>query len=141
MKHYIMAVDDDTYTISLYDMIARWTPDKSYFTTEMNADKALDTLDNIYQNSPEKFPDYILLDLRMPEMDGFEFIRKFEKNFPQRKNKTFFIITTSSIIDKDKKEAFDFDCVLDFVIKPISPDFINKLITQGHHHSLMSNIT
>ncbi|HKJ78709.1 MAG TPA: response regulator, partial [Prolixibacteraceae bacterium] len=80
---------------------------------------------------PKIFPDYILLDLRMPEMHGFDFIREFEKSFPQRINKTVFIITTSSVIQKEKDEAFKFESVKEYIVKPIPPDYIEKLVTVG----------
>ncbi len=128
-KNHILIVDDDNYTIELYNMLISWSPYKKYVTTQEHAVQAMKYLLDLHLNNPEVFPEYILLDLRMPEMHGFDFIRLFEENFPDRKNKTNFVITTSSVIKKDKEQAFQFDCVKDFIVKPIPGNYIEKLVT------------
>ncbi len=131
-KNYILIIDDDKFSIDLYKIILGWTPYKSYVTMEGNATRAIEILNERHINSPEKFPDYILLDLHMPEMNGFEFIREFEKSFPDEKNKTKFIIITSSILRKDKELAFSFESVKDFLVKPIPRDYIEKIVVEGY---------
>lgn len=135
-KSHILIVDDDTYTLGLYNMILEWTPYKAFIRTEENANKALTILEQLQKNLSDGFPDYILLDLRMPEMHGYDFIREFEKKFPQRKGKTHFIITTSSVLKEEEIEAACFDCIRDFLIKPIPRDYIERLITEGYHSGL-----
>lgn len=124
-------VDDDTFTNELASMVIKWTSHSKHFCVREHADEALEELQKLYENDSEKFPDYILLDLKMPGMNGFDFIRKFEEYFPDRKNKTHFIITTSSILHKDKKEAFSFNSVIDYIVKPIPGDYIENLISKG----------
>ncbi len=124
-------VDDDTFTNELASMVINWSSDASYFSVREHAGEALKELRELYNNNSEKFPDYILLDLKMPEIHGFDFIREFEDSFPERKDKTYFIITTSSILKKDKKEAFSFNCVIDYIVKPIPGDYIENLILKG----------
>lgn len=130
-KHRIMVVDDDTYTIDLYNMIISWTPYGEYLRTEKNAERALETLEGLHDNSSDGFPDFILLDLRMPEMHGFEFIRRFRERFPEKEKCTRFIITTSSVIKEERDEAENLGCVRDFLIKPIPRDYLEQLITRG----------
>ena len=130
-KHDVMMVDDDTFTNELVNMVIEWTPFKSYFRTFEHPLEALYTLKKLHAANSERFPDYILLDLKMPEMDGFDFIREFENQFPERKKSTSFIIITSSILQNDKKEALDFESVKGYLIKPIPEDYIQTLITEG----------
>ncbi len=127
-----MMVDDDTFTNELASMVINWSSHRSYFTVKEHAGEALKELHELYNSNSDKFPDYILLDLKMPEIHGFEFIKEFEANFPDRKNKTYFIITTSSILKKDKQKAFDFKSVIDYVVKPIPGDYIENLISNGY---------
>ncbi|HKL31338.1 MAG TPA: response regulator [Tangfeifania sp.] len=127
-KNHILIIDDDNYTVDLYNMIIEWSDYKPYASTELSALKAMEKLTELDAENPEQFPDYILLDLRMPEMHGFDFIRKFEENFPQPKKNTEFIITTSSVIQKEKEKAFQFKRVTDFLIKPIPTDYLGKLL-------------
>lgn len=133
-------VDDDTFTNELASMVINWTSDSSYFSVREHAGEALKELRELYTSNSDKFPDYILLDLKMPEIHGFDFIREFEDSFPDRKDKTYFIITTSSILKKDKKEAFSFSSVIDYLVKPIPGDYIENLISKGYQrHKQMDN--
>lgn len=130
-KNNVLIIDDDSYTIELYNMIVEWSEYKKNITTELSALKAMDYLKEMNENHQEKFPDYILLDLRMPEMHGFDFIRTFEDSFPERKNSTSFVITTSSVIKKEKEEASQFTGVKDYLVKPIPADYLEKLVKEG----------
>lgn len=131
-KNYILIIDDDEYTVDLYNMMIEWSDYKSYVTTELSALKAMEKLSELNANNPDQFPDYILLDLRMPEMHGFEFLEKFEEIFPKPKKDTQFIITTSSVIQKEKEKAFRFKRVTDFIIKPIPTDLLEKLVNRAN---------
>ncbi|MFW6369949.1 MAG: response regulator [Bacteroidota bacterium] len=133
-KHNVMMVDDDTFTNELASMVISWSSHSSYFTVREHAGQALKELHELYNSRSDKFPDFILLDLKMPEIHGFDFIREFELRFPDRRDKTYFIITTSSILKKDKQEAFSFDSVIDYVVKPIPGDYIENLISKGYQH-------
>jgi len=132
-------VDDDTFTNELATMVINWSDFSSHFCVRENAHDALHYLKELNEKNPGNFPDYILLDLNMPEMNGFDFIRQFESQFPTQKDKTHFIITTSSILNKDKKEAFRFDSVIDYLVKPIPGDYIEKLIVKGYKHETQLN--
>lgn len=129
-KNYILIVDDDQYTIDLYDMMIEWSDHKSYVSTEMSALRAMEKLIELDREAPDQFPDYILLDLRMPEMHGFDFIQKFREKFPNPAKNTEFIITTSSVIQKEQEKAFQLERVTDFLVKPIPTDYFNKLVNR-----------
>lgn len=129
-KNYILIVDDDKYTIDLYDMMIEWSDFKSYVSTEMSALRAMEKLIELHSEDPDRFPDFILLDLRMPEMHGFDFIRKFSDKFPNPAKNTEFIITTSSVIQKEQEKAFQLERVTDFLVKPIPTNFFEKLVNR-----------
>jgi PAS domain S-box-containing protein len=64
-------------------------------------------------------PDLILLDVRMPEMDGFEVCRQLKKDQRLRPIPVIFVSALSEA--SDKVEGFAVGAV-DFVTKPIEPD-------------------
>jgi two-component system, NarL family, nitrate/nitrite response regulator NarL len=135
MKFNVLMVDDDSFTNELANMVIKWTSLSDHFQVEECASDAITKLSELYHQNSEKFPDYILLDLQMPEIHGFDFIREFERKFPDKKGKTYFIITTSSIMRNDKNEAFTFNSVIDYIIKPLPGDYIENLIMQGYQHN------
>ena len=48
-------------------------------------------------------PDLIMLDLLMPEMDGFAFLEKFHKLYPDNKIPVF-VLTAKNLTKKDQDE-------------------------------------
>jgi len=67
-------------------------------------------------------PDIILLDMRMPEMDGYEVARQL-KTGPETKEIPI-IALTGNAMDEQRREAMDAGCD-DFIAKPV--DFDNLL--------------
>lgn len=65
----------------------------------------------------KKLPDLILLDISMPEMNGFEFCELLKENPRTRKIPVIFISAVEDIADKER--GFDLGAV-DFIQKPFS---------------------
>lgn len=68
-------------------------------------------------------PDLILLDLRMPIMDGLTFVKAFR----QRDRRTPIIVVTSESDKPRVIEAFRLG-VTDFIVKPFTPDTLARRI-------------
>src|SRR5262245_45948156 len=94
-----------------------------------SAEEALGWLKNI---NGESAPDIIFLDLNMPEIDGFSFLRNF-KDLPEKiKIKSKIVVLTSSNSSKDREHAFSFKNVIQFITKPLKQadiEDLKKLIT------------
>lgn len=70
-------------------------------------------------------PDMLILDFRMPKMDGLEFVRRFRRPLSQRDIPVIFI---SVVSDANVREAALSAGVIDYIVKPIQPmDFKAKL--------------
>jgi PAS domain S-box-containing protein len=87
--------------------------------------EAINGVDAI-EKALECFPDIILMDITMPEMDGLEATSRIKK-IPLLK-KTFVIVVTAGVMGNAKKQCFESGCD-DFIAKPVHiDDLLSKLI-------------
>lgn len=63
--------------------------------------------------------DVILLDINMPEMNGFEFLDAYEKLHASQQARAVVVMLTSSPDPKDRARALAYACVKDYIVKPI----------------------
>jgi len=114
-KHIVL-VDDDVITNKIHQMlISKLQMDKRVVLF----DKPEQALQYVLENTP----DLILLDLHMPEIDGWKFLQLLEEHHIE----TDVIIVSSSIDPVERTRAQQFICVKDFLTKPLTYDKV-KLI-------------
>ena len=78
-------------------------------------------------NESEQIPDVMLLDINMPQIDGWKFLEEF-KMLKQMLKKTIKIYLTSSSIDpKDIDRAKQEPDLADYIIKPLTIDLTKKI--------------
>ncbi|MFN9746842.1 MAG: response regulator [Betaproteobacteria bacterium] len=65
-------------------------------------------------------PAIILLDINMPGMDGFAFLRAFEQLPEERRRGTSVVMLSSSPLDSDREHALSHAAVKDYLVKPLS---------------------
>eukprot|EP01133_Synstelium_polycarpum_P010079 gene10079-11755_t len=114
-KHIVL-VDDDVITNKIHQMlISKLQMDKRVVLFE----KPEYALNYIIEHAP----DLILLDLHMPEIDGWKFLQRLEEYHIHAD----VIIVSSSIDPAERSRAQKFMCVKDFVTKPLTYEKV-KLI-------------
>jgi CheY-like chemotaxis protein len=127
-KLSILLIDDNATDLFLHERfiahekIARNVKSFSY------AEKALEFLSE--KKTDEEFPDVILLDIQMPLMNGFEFLRQYEK-LPLT-HKCPVVMVSSSLDYGDISRARANPMVLELLEKPLNMKmFIHTLQMNG----------
>lgn len=124
----VLIIDDD----SIFNFLSTKTLEALGFINEihtaLNGQQALDLFGAYYQGL-KHLPDFILLDLNMPIMDGFGFMEAFKRLDLPGKEKVKIIIVTSSNDPSDQARAKAFG-VTQYLSKPITEE--------GLHHALKS---
>jgi two-component system chemotaxis sensor kinase CheA len=114
----ILIVDDDPDTLFTINEIVQSTGCKT-FTSTSGID-CLKLLDNIH-------PDLILLDIMMPEMDGFQTLKNIRANNKLAGIPVYAVTAKAMVGDKEiiLKNGFD-----DYIAKPVNPNIIASKIGQ-----------
>ena len=107
-KLKLLAVDDDFINLKLIHSMLKNNPD---IREVVEAKDGLDALNKI---KSEDGIDIILLDIKMPVMDGIEFMENISL-IPEKRNIPIIILTTDETM---KHKAFD-SGAFDFLVKPI----------------------
>jgi len=132
----VLLVDDD----EINNFISIKLIKKALLTTEiiacLNGKYAIDQLVEIQKKDPAKLPDYILLDINMPIMNGWEFLDEYKRLNIDPSGKTKIFIISSSVFSNDINKARSYPLVKDFISKPLNVDKIVELFrVEDHNHA------
>jgi len=75
-------------------------------------------------------PDIILLDLYMPQFDGWAFLEKVQQIYPYLSKSVRIYILSSSINPRDIQYAKQFSCVQSFIFKPITREVLERVVDE-----------
>src|SRR3984885_6949902 len=101
----VLLVDDD----EINNFISIKLIKKALVTTDiiacLNGKFAIEQLLEIQRKDPGKLPDYILLDINMPIMNGWEFLDEYKRVNIDPLGKTKIYIISSSVFSNDINKA------------------------------------
>ncbi len=113
-------IDDDDVYVNLVKKIINIKKLSDNLIIFKNGQEALDYSKAIFNNlTQDKFPEIILLDLNMPVMNGWDFLKEFTAIKPPANLKTTLYIVSSSIDKAEIERAKEFELVTDYLIKPV----------------------
>ncbi len=113
----IWLIDDDA-TQNLLNRIILKQSNPTWHVSEFNdANRAFHALSS-------RKPDLVFLDINMPGMSGFEFLKKLTVN----KIKLNVIMLSSSISASEIKKSFDYEHVVNYLTKPMERAKVDSLL-------------
>ncbi len=107
-------IDDEKFAREVLSVMILKSPELILIEEFSNAIDAIK-----YLNTNDNKVDLIFLDIHMPNFSGFDFIQTI-KNPPQ-----VILVTTDKNFALD---AFNYDCIADYLVKPIVDDRFNRAI-------------
>ena len=113
----IVLIDDDPISTFVTEkLISRNVKEPCQFYKYQSARRALEEIDSIN-------PNYLFLDLNMPEMTGWDFL----DNFHPRDNEAQIYILSSSVDERDISKASQYQIVRDYLSKPLIKKYIKNI--------------
>jgi CheY-like chemotaxis protein len=126
MPHEVLLVDDSELDNFIAEKILINSTMVEKVVMKFSGNEALDYLDNL-ERQQQHFPNIILLDIKMPHMNGFEFVQLFT-TYPQDIIETTSVyLLTSSNNPEDKTQAKESGFIKDYFVKPLTMEMIDKI--------------
>lgn len=123
-KKAIWIIDDDAIYQIIVNKIIQRSEMFSAVSSFKNGSIAIDALLEALDKNTT-VPDIILLDINMPIMDGWEFMKEMGLIKPKFPKEIVVYIVSSSIAVEDKKKSKSYENILGYLSKPVT---VNDLI-------------
>ena len=120
----IMLIDDNVTDLFLHERFIAHENIAHEITSFSLAEKALDYLAE--QKTEQGLPDVILLDIQMPLMNGFDFLKKYEKL--AMTNKCPVVMVSSTLDFGDINRAKANPLVLELLEKPLNMKILKETL-------------
>ncbi|MFO7978015.1 MAG: response regulator [Bacteroidales bacterium] len=123
----LLLIDDS----DIDNMVNKRMVEKNAFATNIvvksSALSGLEYLQQTCENDQSGLPQMIFLDIRMPEVDGFEFLEKFQDLDPFICQNCRVVMLSSSIDADDHRRAMEDPHVIHFIKKPLTQNAFEEL--------------
>lgn len=125
MKH-ILLIDDNDIDNYVTNHVITKSQRAEKITIKNSGVAALEYLVSIERNATE-FPEVIFLDVRMPVMDGFQFLDELIKLSGITNNQCQVVMLSSSSDQSDIDRAFTYSVVKKYLVKPFKIEMLEDL--------------
>ncbi|EMR04192.1 response regulator [Cesiribacter andamanensis] len=130
-KTRLLFIDDDEINNFILQELFADEPDLT-LTFYSDSPAAYERLRSLARDTPEQLPDIIFMDIKMPILDGFEFLDRLkEEGFLNDKPVDIFLLS-STLDSRDVQRATSYASIKELVTKPLTVDKYRALIA---HHS------
>jgi CheY-like chemotaxis protein len=126
----ILLVDDDEINNFISIKLIKKALDNTSITACLNGRFAIE-LAELQKRDPSLLPDFILLDINMPIMNGWEFLDEYKRLNLDPLGKSKIYIISSSVFSNDINKARSYPLVKNFISKPLSVDKIKEMFLEN----------
>lgn len=128
-RNLVMLIDDNFIDLKINEKIIKITDSFNNILMCLSGEEALNYL-KTNCDKPEAIPNFILLDIQMPEMNGFEFLDHF-RNLPNSITESCKIAMLSSTLDfGDIQRAEANPHVIKLLKKPLIPQTLLNVLKE-----------
>ncbi len=126
----VIIIEDDETSVFLTSLFINNLEMDIKIQVAHNGIQGLELLENeLFDSNFTASPFLVLLDIRMPKMNGWQFLRAFEDRFPKdlRRNVIIVMLTVSEE-EQDILKAVNSPLIQEFVHKPISDESFLEIL-------------
>ena len=123
----ILLIDDDGINNFINERLFKKLDIASHIEICRNGKEALEYLNGIRERN-ESYPELIIIDISMPEMDGFEFLEEFKNLDILNKHKIRLVMLSTSSSPRDIEKLKDLNIRL--VRKPLCEEKIREMMNE-----------
>ncbi len=129
--------DDEINNFILQELFAEEEDLALTFFSDSSA--AYDHLRMLTEKQIQDLPDIIFMDIKMPILDGFEFLDRLQQDgFLVNKPVDIFLLS-STLDSRDVKRAASYSNIKELVTKPLTVDKFRTLISRHFDNDVTSN--
>ena len=128
---HILLVDDNSDDNFIHERAIRKSGLGASVAVCRDGQDALDYLQGVeaYADAEVRHPELVLLDINMPRVNGWEFLAEFTKLGQAIRQGVVIVMLSTSTNPTDRGRADEFEQVVDYMSKPLTPDLIRQLVT------------
>lgn len=135
----VLLIDDDEVTNYINTKILKVVSPETRVTVAVNGLEGLNVIDRRIDANEPRF-DAIIIDISMPEMNGWQFIEVLSTDRYQMYHDANIIMLTSSVFEDDISRAGKYRIVKSFLSKPLDIPKVNTILNYGRiEHPHISN--
>lgn len=125
----IMLVDDNVDDNFIHSRAIERNDSAHKVVAMQSGKEALDHLRN-RKSHPRLHPDLIFLDINMPEMNGWDFLKIYQDLDEEMQSKMVVIMLTTSDNPDDKIKSREFSVLADHRTKPLTGEMLDEIINK-----------
>jgi len=129
MPSNVLLIDDGVIDNYIFEILLKRSGKDVITTVCANGKIAIDILEELQLCDKADLPEYIIVDLTMPTMNGWEFLNEYQRLGidPTLKSKVYII--TSSLFQADYNRSQDYPFVTGFISKPINSKTLSRILS------------